>query len=131
MNTIFVGNLVDAMLLAAEAPDAVGDVFNLTDGECVSKRRFIEALADGVGLPHPRPVAVPLWVARLLARWMEARARRAGATKAPVLTQARVKFLGLDLDFSIEKARRELGYRPRFSFDEGMRETVAWYKRNA
>jgi nucleoside-diphosphate-sugar epimerase len=131
MNTIFVGNLVDAMLLAAEAPAGVGEVFNLTDGERVSKRRFIEALADGVGLPHPRPAAVPLWLARLLARWMEARARRAGASKAPVLTQARVKFLGLDLDFSIDKARRELGYRPRISFDEGMRETVAWYKRNA
>ncbi len=131
MNTIYVGNLIDAMFLAAEKPDAVGKVFNLTDGERVSKRRFIEALADGVGVPRPRPVPVPLRVARLLARWMESRARRQGAAEPPVLTQARVKFLGLDLDFSIEKARRELGYSPRFSFDEGMRETVAWYKRNA
>jgi len=39
--------------------------------------------------------------------------------------------LGLDLDLSIEKARRELGYQPRWSFEEGMRETVAWYKQNA
>jgi nucleoside-diphosphate-sugar epimerase len=131
MNTIYVGNLVDAMFLAAEEPRAVGQVYNLTDGERVSKRRFIEALADGVGVPRPRPVPVPLWAARPLAAWMEARARRQGATAAPVLTQARVKFLGLDLDFSIEKARRELGYRPRYSFDEGMRETVAWYKGNA
>ena len=37
------------------------------------------------------------------------------------MTQARVKFLGLDLDFSIEKARRELGYQPATPFDEGMR----------
>ena len=131
MNTIYVGNLVDAMFLAAEEPKAIGQVFNLTDGEAVSKRRFIEALADGVGVPRPRPLPLPLWAARPLARWMEARALRKGATEAPVLTQARVKFLGLNLDFSIEKARRELGYRPRFSFDEGMRETVAWYKRSA
>jgi nucleoside-diphosphate-sugar epimerase len=131
MNTIYVGNLVEAMFLAAEEPKAIGQVFNLTDGEPVSKRRFIEALADGVGLPRPRPVPLPLWVARPLARWMEARALRQGATEAPVLTQARVKFLGLNLDFSIEKARKELGYRPKYSFDEGMRETVAWYKRNA
>ncbi len=131
MNCIYVANLVDAMFLAAEKEGVVGHVYNLTDGEPVSKRRFIEALADGVGVPRPRPVPVPLWVARPLARWLEARARRRGATKAPVLTQARVKFLGLDLDFSIEKARRELGYRPRVSFDEGMRETVAWYKGNA
>jgi nucleoside-diphosphate-sugar epimerase len=131
MNTIYVENLVDAMFLAVEKPEAVGQVFNLTDGEPVSKRRFIEALADGVGVPRPRPVPVPLWVARPLARWMETRARSQGAAEAPVLTQARVKFLGLNLEFSIEKARRELGYRPRFSFDEGMRRTVAWYKRSA
>jgi 2-alkyl-3-oxoalkanoate reductase len=131
MNTIYVGNLIEAMFLAVDVPAAVGQVFNLTDGERVSKRRFIETIADGVGVPRPRPVPVPLWVARPLARWMEARARRKGATEAPVLTQARVKFLGLDLDFSIEKARRVLGYRPRFSFDEGMRETVAWYKKNS
>jgi nucleoside-diphosphate-sugar epimerase len=131
MNTIYVENLVDAMFLAAEKRGAIGQVFNLTDGESVSKRRFIEALADGVGVPRPRPVPVPLWVARPLARWMEARARYHGATEAPVLTQARVKFLGLNLEFSIEKARSELGYRPRFSFDEGMRRTVAWYKRGA
>lgn len=131
MNTIYVGNLVEALFLAAENPAAVGQVYNLTDGECVSKRRFIEAIADGVGVPRPRPVGVPLWVARPLARWLEARARRAGAATAPMLTQARVKFLGLDLDFSIEKAKRELGYRPRFAFDEGMRQTVAWYGQNA
>jgi nucleoside-diphosphate-sugar epimerase len=39
--------------------------------------------------------------------------------------------MGLNLDFSIEKARRELGYQPRYRFDEGLRETVAWYKQNA
>jgi nucleoside-diphosphate-sugar epimerase len=131
MNTIYVGNLLDAMFLAAEEPRAIGQIYNLTDGEAVSKRRFIETLADGMGIARPRSLAVPLWFARPLARLLEARARKQGDSEPPVLTQARVKFLGLNLDFSIEKARRELGYRPRVSFDEGMRETVDWYKRNA
>jgi nucleoside-diphosphate-sugar epimerase len=61
---------------------------------------------------------------------MEGRARRRGDPQPPRLTQARLKFLGLNLDFSIAKAQRDLGYRPRVSFDEGMRETVAWYKQN-
>jgi nucleoside-diphosphate-sugar epimerase len=131
LNTIYVGNLVEAAFLAVERPEAVGQVYNLTDGEAVSKRRFIEAIADGVGVPRPRPVGVPLWLARGLAWWQEGRARRRHSPKPPRLTQARLKFLGLNLDFSIDKARRELGYRPRWSFDEGMRETVAWYKQNA
>ncbi len=131
MNTIYIGNLVDAVFLALERPQAVGQVYNLTDGECVSKRRFLCALVEGLGLPVPPPLSVPLWLARWLAGVMEGRARRKGATEPPILTQARLKFLGLNLDFSIDKARRELGYCPRYSFDQGIRETIAWYKEKA
>jgi nucleoside-diphosphate-sugar epimerase len=83
-------------------------------------------VADGFGLPHPKR-SLPLWFARLVAWYLERRARRKGAAKAPRLTQARLKFLGLNLDFSIEKAKRELGYAPRWTFDEGMRQTLGWY----
>ncbi len=129
MNTIYVVNLAEAALLAAEKPNVVGQVFNLTDGEFVSKRRFIEGIADGLGVPRPQS-SVPLWVARLGAWWMEGAARRRNDPQPPLLTQGRLKFLGMNLDFSIEKAKRELGYQPRFTFDQGLAETVAWYKQN-
>lgn len=128
MNCIYVANLVDAVFLALEKAEAVGQVYNLTDGEPVSKRRFIEAIVKGLDLPNPPGLSVPLWLAKLLAGWMEGRARRQGAAEAPMLTQARIKFLGLNLDFSIEKAKRELGYHPRFTFDQGMQQTLAWYR---
>jgi nucleoside-diphosphate-sugar epimerase len=130
MNTIYVGNLVAAVFLAAEKPNAVGQVYNLTDGEFVSKRRFLEAIVRGLDLPPVPALGPPLWLAKIVANVMESRARRKGAVKAPPLTQARLKFLGLNLDFSIEKAKRELGYRPRFTFEQGMQETLAWYKQN-
>jgi nucleoside-diphosphate-sugar epimerase len=129
MNTIYVGNLVEAIFVAAENPQAIGQVYNLTDGEFVSKKRFIEAIARGAGLEPPTR-SVPLWLARILASGMERRARRRGAKEAPRLTQARLKFLGLNLDFSIEKAKRELGYRPKVSFDQGIEETMAWYRKS-
>ena len=128
MNCIYVKNLIEAFFLAAEEPKAVGEVYNLTDGELVTKRRFIEAVCGGLGLPKPRPMPVPFWLARILARWMERRALARGATEAPRLTPARLKFLGLNLDFSIDKAQRDLGYRPKYTFDEGMRETLEWFK---
>src|SRR5437870_2399054 len=53
LNTIYVGNLVDAIFLAIDKPEAVGQVFNLTDGEFVSKRKFIDAIADGMHLARP------------------------------------------------------------------------------
>jgi len=128
MNTIYVGNLVDAIFLAVDHASAVGQIYNLTDGELISKRRFIESLVHGLNLPEPSALGVPLWLARLAAWNQERMARNRGATTAPQLTQARLKFLGLNLDFSIEKARRELGYQPNVSFERGMERTVAYYK---
>jgi nucleoside-diphosphate-sugar epimerase len=128
MNSIFVGNLVEAIFQAIAAPGAVGQVYNLTDGETISKRRFIQTICDGLGLPRPRPMPVPLWIAQALAWWQEGRARRRRAPEPPTLTQARIKFLGLNLDFSIAKAKRELGYQPRWGFEEAMQQTLRWYK---
>src|SRR5207253_10146275 len=78
LNTIYIGNLVDAIFLAVDQPQAVGQVYNLTDGELVSKKSFIEAIAEGMSLEKPNR-SVPLWVARLVAWFMERRARRRGA----------------------------------------------------
>src|SRR5262249_3314069 len=92
LNCIYVGNLVDAIFLAVDKPQAVGQIFNLTDGELVSKRRFIESLITGLNLPKPPPIGLPLWIARLFAWNMERQARKKNAPNPPRLTQARLKF---------------------------------------
>ncbi len=131
LNTIYVGNLMEAVFLAVDKPEAVGRIYNLTDGEFVSKRRFFEAVADGMGLPRSKQI-LPRWLAAIVVRLLKRQMHRAVAKgKKPLLTPAQFKFLLLNLDFSIEKAKRELGYHPRFSFDEGMRETLAWYRQIA
>jgi nucleoside-diphosphate-sugar epimerase len=129
LNTICVGNLVQAALLAAEKEGVVGRIYNLTDGERVSKRRFIEGVADGLGLKRPW-LRAPLWLARLTAWWMEPLARACRFRSPPRLTQGRLKFLGLNLDFSIDRARRELDYAPGVAFDRGLAATVEWCKQN-
>jgi 2-alkyl-3-oxoalkanoate reductase len=129
LNCIYVRNLVDAIFLAVEKPNVAGNIYNLTDGELVSKRIFIDAIADGMKISRPK-ASVPLWVARIMAHTMEKRARKKNKQTAPQLTQARLKFLGLNLDYSIEKARKELGYAPRTPFAQAIEETMAWYSAN-
>lgn len=130
LNTIFVRNLVDAVLLAIDNDDAVGEVFNLTDGEAVTKRRFIEKIADAHGLPRPT-MSPPYWLAWLLTWGSETLAKARGAKQTPLLNFTRLKFLGMNLDFSIEKARAQLGYSPRVRFDDAMNETLAWQRTNS
>ena len=128
MNTIYVGNLVQAIFLAIGHAGAVGQTYNLTDGETVSKQRFRGGRRWHGAAAAPEVGAA---LAGSLPGWHNGTAtRRKGAQEAPRLTQARVKFLGLNLDFSIDKAKRELGYQPRTPFAEAIRETMAWYRRH-
>jgi nucleoside-diphosphate-sugar epimerase len=129
LNTTYVGNIADAVLLAIDQANAIGEVFNITDGEFVSKRKFFETVADGLGLKRPRNFpSVPIWLARMMANWREGKFRREGRPNPPRITQAQLKFAGFNLDFSIAKARTQLGYSPRVMFDEGMKLAMDWYK---
>jgi nucleoside-diphosphate-sugar epimerase len=128
LNTTYVGNLVHTIQLALDHPAAVGEIFNITDGEFVSKRKFFEAVADGLGLPRPKR-SIPLWIARPLARWREGAFRRKNKPYPPIITQAVVKFAGLNLDFSIGKARTQLNYQPPYTFAQGMAEALTWFRK--
>jgi len=124
LNCIYVKNLVHALYLAAEVPQAVGEVFNITDGQRVSKRQFVGQVAELAGMKPPRR-RIPLWLAWTLAVLMEKSALRRGSLEPPLVNKARYKFLGLNLDYSIEKARRVLGYAPPYTTDEGLAESMA------
>jgi nucleoside-diphosphate-sugar epimerase len=113
---------VDAILLALERDEALGQTFNIRDQRLVNRVEFVGTIADYLG--KPRPKRVPEWFARSAVGLIEGAAKLRGATTAPLLTRARLKFLTLNLDFSIEKARKELGYQPRTDFQEGMREAL-------
>ncbi len=127
LNNTYVGNVIDAVLLAIRRDDVIGEVFNLTDGRLVSKREFASGIARRAGLPEPKK-SVPLPVAKTAARVLETIYRGLGKKEAPLPSMATVKFLGLNLDYSIDKARDRLGYDPQVSFDEGMDQTFAWLR---
>ncbi|MGC1275419.1 MAG: NAD-dependent epimerase/dehydratase family protein [Planctomycetaceae bacterium] len=127
LNNTYVGNVVEAVLLAIRRDDVVGEVFNITDGKLVTKRQFAGAIARRAGLPEPTK-KVPLPVAKTAAKVLEAVYRVLGKREAPLPSMATVKFLGLNLDYSIDKARDRLGYDPPTSFDEGMDRTFDWLK---
>ena len=137
LNNTYVSNLVDAIFLALEKDEHIGEVFNITDGSLVTKREFISSIASLAGYPVPEN-NVPLFVAKSLAVQMEFWQRLYDRwcpfdwywlpekNKAPLLNNARIKFLGLNLDFSIEKARQKLGYKPKVQFETGIQQAIGW-----
>jgi len=94
----YVANVVQALLGAADAPGASGQVFNVGTGSSTTLLDLLAALNRLFGcelIPHHGP-----------ARVGDVRHSRA----------------------NIERARRDLGYNPSVSLLEGLERTVAWYR---
>lgn len=127
MNNTYVGNLVEAIFLAIERDDAVGEIFNIRDQRLVSKQEFIDTIAQAGGYRAPTKV-VPLGVARCLAAILERLWKLLGKSEAPILSSARIKFLGLNLDYSIQKAQEKLGYTGAIDYADAMPNTVDWFR---
>jgi UDP-glucose 4-epimerase len=90
----YVGNAVQALLSAADAPAASGQVYNIGNGESTTVLELVRRLQSIVGrAAEPEHTA---------ARPGDVRHSRA----------------------DISRARRALGYEPRVSFAEGLRRTV-------
>jgi nucleoside-diphosphate-sugar epimerase len=122
LNNTYVDNLADAVLLAVEKDQAVGRTYNIRDERLVTREELIGTVADYLG--KPRPGRVPVWLVRGLVGVVEGLARARGKTEAPILTRARLKFMTLNLDFSIVRAKEELGYQPRVDFQVGIRRAL-------
>jgi 2-alkyl-3-oxoalkanoate reductase len=130
MNNTYVGNLCEAVWLAIENDNVVGEVFNIRDPRAVTKKEFMDTICETAGYPIPTKV-VPLHIARILSWHMEKIWKLLARKQAPLVNSARIKFLGRNLDFCIEKASLELGYQPSCDFRDAMPKTVECFVTSA
>ncbi len=121
----YVKNLVDLLMMVSEDPRAVGNGYIAHDGESVTLQEFCAEIARTLGVP-PVTTHIPYGLAYAAAVMMELAWNLFRIRSRPLLTTYIVKNLGSRLRFSIDKARRELGWVPRLSYRRGMDETMAW-----
>jgi UDP-glucose 4-epimerase len=112
---LYVGNLVDAMLVALEHPDAANKLYLLSDGQDVFTSQLVELIAKALNKP-PRLFAVPQGLLRAVAGVL-------GKSSA-------VDRLFGSLYLESAKFRQDLGWVPPFSLQEGLNETASWYQRS-
>jgi len=126
----YVENLIDAILLAVDRKDTVGETFIITDGLEITWKEYMDKIAEKLGVRRPL-FSVPYPVAYSAAAVCEAILKLFRSKKPPIITRYRIANVGKDYHFTIKKARAKLGYQPRVSLDEGMERTVEWYKSNS
>lgn len=118
---VHVDDLLSAMRLAAEDPRAGGRTYIVAGSETPSGRALFDAMRRALGRPPvgwsvPAPLLASL--AGLGDRLGSLRGRR-----LPFDSEALVRLLG-SACYSAERIRRELGWRPAVTVDDGLREML-------
>ena len=126
LDYVYIDNLIDAQLRAAErlveGSPVCGEAYFVSDESPINAGQFSIELVKNMGLQPPQ-IRVPDAVARAMGAAMERVYQALGVGK-PLFTVANVKLCDIDHYFSIEKAKRHLGYRPLVDTEEGLRRTA-------
>ena len=129
MDMTCVENVALAIRLALEAPQASGEVYNITNGEPRAFKDLIEETLGGIGYPITyRKVPVPL--ISVIASSLEFLYKILKLKGEPALTRYTYDLLRYSQTLDISKAERDLGYRPQISISEGIEQYVKDYRKH-
>lgn len=124
VDVTFVDNAAQAHLDAADRLDVgtapAGKAYFISNGEPVELWPFVDRILAEAGLP-PLTKTVSAWKARLAGRVLEWAYRLFRLPGEPPMTRFVASQMSTSHWYDISAARRDLGYAPRVSVDEGLR----------
>lgn len=123
-HTVYVENLIEALLLAVVKKEAVGEDFIIGDDPCPTMKEVVDTICkvENVKLP-------PLFLPKALAYPLGAVGNVLQNLNLPTpLTTQRVRFITEEKRFKIDKAKKLLGYQAKVKLREGIERTYRWYE---
>ena len=123
---LYIDNLVDAFLLSMEGDKGVGEAYLIADEKYLEiediVKRVGKALNIDVNIKH-----YPILPVIITGHIVEKVCKPFKIT--PPIFPRRVDWYRQNRAFKIDKAKRDLGYKPKIDIDEGLKKTAEWYKK--
>lgn len=117
----YVENCADAILSAAESEASVGETLNLVDDNLPTQAEYVRQLKQYAEAPKLK--YIPWWLADGIARlaWWFNRTFLKGKAKMPgILVPVKLHGRFKPLRYSNEKAKRVLGWTPKYNFQQSL-----------
>jgi nucleoside-diphosphate-sugar epimerase len=134
VDTVYVDNVVDAHLLAAERlrPGAAcaGRAYFITNGEPRPLVEIVNRMLAAAGEP-PATRSVSRSIALSMAAVVESAYRMLPLSGEPPMTRFIAHNLATAHWYDISAAKRDLGFEPRVSMAEGLRRLRVWFEESA
>jgi len=129
LSLIYVQDLAEASIQALFNDRATARSYLVSDGATYAWTD----ITDSIGMVmncRPKRIHFPVAGARLLGSLGDLRSRLTG--KAQLISSQKVReFCQSAWTCSSKRIEEELGFRPHYPLESGMRETYSWYKENA
>ncbi|MFM9278744.1 NAD-dependent epimerase/dehydratase family protein [Paenibacillus jiagnxiensis] len=123
----YVDNVVDAMLLGCSAaPAALGQAYNISNGEPLPFREVVEKLFAMLDIPL-RTRSIPYRAAYGIAGLLELAYRVLPLRGEPLLTRYTAGSVAIPHTLDITLAREQLGYKPSVSVWDGLQRFADWW----
>lgn len=127
LSLCFIDTLIDGAILAEQHDAGLGQTYIISDARSYTFREIVHAIAVACKRESPGR-GVPKWLALPMAHTLDYLWRLE-------LTEPIVPFLAANVarwvahyPCSVAKARAELGFEPQVGLEEGVRQTVEWYR---
>jgi len=125
---VYVQDVVQAVFLACEKGQT-GRKYFLSDGQVYQSATFSRLIRKELGNPWWIRITAPIWVLRVVTFFGDKIGHMTG--KISALNNDKYHILKQrNWRCDIEPARRELGYEPQYTLEEGVPLTIKWYKEN-
>ncbi len=124
-----VENVALALRLAIESKNAVGNTYNITNGEPREFKNILEELFEQINEP-PKYLKINLNLMYGVSSIIEFIYKVFHIYKEPMITKYNICTLGYSQTLNIEKAKKDLNYIPKMTLSEGIKKYAEDYKRN-
>lgn len=124
---VYIDNLVDLFLLAAEDSDAVGETYIGGDERYYTLNDIVRMVGEAIDVDVDI-IHLPFWPLWVASAAVEFACKPLGIE--PPLFRRRADWYRQVRAFKIDKAKEELGFRPKVDLSEGLRRTAVWYDKN-
>jgi nucleoside-diphosphate-sugar epimerase len=125
LNLVSAVDVARGIVLAAQTPAARGQAYHLCSSGEITQREFFDLLSERLDLPRAGR-RVPFRLAWRAAAFLEILFRAARRKTPPPFTRRALLMLSRPTRFSIDKAARELGWRPEVNIREGLEDALSW-----
>ncbi|MCH8566823.1 MAG: NAD(P)-dependent oxidoreductase [Balneolales bacterium] len=127
ISMVHVGDVVQGLLLASTAEKPGISRYFVSSEEEYSWTRIKDATAKALGR---RLVTLPVSPGLVSTAGTILETLGAFVGQYPIMNKDKAKEMTLQWTCSVEKIRRELGYRQIFTLEDGISDTISWYRRH-